>query len=71
MISGDGRFISFTSTSSNLDTRDNNGTTQDVYLWDRATNRVRLLSIDSTNNNSGNQASQTPAIDRGGNFRRL
>ncbi|MBE9032255.1 DUF4347 domain-containing protein, partial [filamentous cyanobacterium LEGE 11480] len=68
VISGDGRFISFTSTSTNLDARDSNGAIQDVFVWDRQLNRVRLLSLDSDNVGSGNQASQTPAIDRSGNF---
>jgi Tol biopolymer transport system component len=68
VISGDGRYVSFTSTSSNLDTRDSNGAVQDVFLLDRQSNRVRLLSLDQTDTGSGNQASLTPSIDRGGNF---
>ncbi len=68
VISGDGRYVSFTSTSSNLDPRDNNGAIADVFLLDRTTNRVRLLSLDQTDAGSGNQASLTPSIDRGGNF---
>ncbi|MFM2429355.1 MAG: hypothetical protein RLZZ511_568 [Cyanobacteriota bacterium] len=68
VISGDGRYIGFTSTSSNLDTRDGNGAVEDVFLWDGQANRVRLLSVDATNVTSGNQRSRTVALDRGGNY---
>lgn len=68
VISGDGRFISFTSTSGNLDSRDSNGTTQDVFLWDSTTGRSRLLSLNNDDSGSGNGISTKPAIDRNGNF---
>jgi hypothetical protein len=70
VMSGDGRFVMFTSTATGLDPRDTNGAVQDVFLWDRsrATNPVRLLSLNKTDNGSGNQISRNPAISRDGSY---
>lgn len=47
-ISDDGRFVAFTSLSSNFDKRDVNGSTlPDVYLRDRTSGRTKLVSVSS------------------------
>lgn len=43
-VSGDGRFVVFDSTATNLVDDDLNGTTSDVFLWDRLSGEVRLFS---------------------------
>jgi Tol biopolymer transport system component len=48
-ISGDGRFVVFTSFASNLVANDNNGET-DVFLRDLASGTTELVSVDSAGN---------------------
>jgi hypothetical protein len=44
VMSADGRYIAFTSTANNLVANDLNGSTSDVFLWDRVTQRTTLIS---------------------------
>ncbi|MFO0985451.1 MAG: calcium-binding protein [Planctomycetota bacterium] len=65
-ISGDGRFVTFESTASNLVPDDTNGLI-DVFLHDRLTATTTRVSVDS----SGAQAngySQDPSIGRDGRY---
>jgi Tol biopolymer transport system component len=72
-ISGDGRFVVFTTLATDLVTgvTDTNNTS-DVYLWDRdatLVNSLRLLSRRAGNPlGSGNSPSGTPAISADGKF---
>jgi Domain of unknown function (DUF4347)/Calx-beta domain/FG-GAP-like repeat/WD40-like Beta Propeller Repeat len=68
VISSDGRFVLFTSAATGLDTRDTNGNIQDVFLWDRTVNKVRILSLNRTDDGSGNLESRNPAISRDGSY---
>ncbi len=68
VISGDGRYVMFSSSATGLDSRDTNGNLQDVFLWDRSLNQVRLLSLNRTDDGSGNQPSSNPAISRDGSY---
>ena len=65
-ISGNGRYIAFTSQSSNLVIGDANSTA-DIFVKDRITGAVTLASV-STGNVAANAASSTPAISRDGQF---
>lgn len=65
-ISGDGRFVAF-QTASKLLSRDTNRL-EDIYLWDRTTRALDLISTDSTGEKSANGASRQPAIDHSGRW---
>jgi len=61
-ISGDGRLIAFESTATNLAEGDNNNQTSDIFLYDRDTDTIELLTA------GGNGDSVTPAISADGRF---
>ena len=42
-LSGDGRFVAFDSAASKLTADDGNGSTNDVFVWDRQTNTVERM----------------------------
>ena len=65
-VSGDGRFITFSSSASDLVPGDANGST-DVFLYDRLDNGLRIISVDSAGN-LGNGNSQRPHLSRDGRF---
>jgi hypothetical protein len=65
-ISGDGRFITFLSSSSNLVANDTNGKT-DIFVYDRQTDRTTLISKTSSGTQSTNH-SIMPSISSNGNF---
>jgi len=44
VISADGRFVAFTSAATDLVANDGNGTSLDIFLWDRETGRTTLIS---------------------------
>ncbi|MDX2245013.1 MAG: DUF4347 domain-containing protein [Leptolyngbyaceae cyanobacterium bins.302] len=44
VMSADGRYIAFTSAAADLVASDGNGSTLDVFLWDRDTRRTTLIS---------------------------
>src|SRR6266704_706794 len=65
-ISGDGRFVAFASSASNLVQRDTNGTT-DVFVHDRVTGRTVRASVDSAGAES-NDVSFRPDLNGDGRF---
>lgn len=69
-ISGDGRFVAFISVDPDWDANDDNGTS-DVFVWDRTTGGVELVSrttggLPSTEN--FNAAAQSPRLSSDGRF---
>lgn len=66
-LSGDGRFIAFTSTASNLAGADENAT-HDVLVRDQQTKAVELISVTPSNGHSGNSASDRPSISADGRY---
>ncbi|MEP0916501.1 DUF4347 domain-containing protein [Leptolyngbya sp. DQ-M1] len=65
-VSGDGRYIVFTSRAT-LSANDANGVT-DVFLYDRQADTVTLVSRNATNTGSATGASLNPAISYDGNY---
>ena len=65
-ISGDGRFVAFESTASNLVSGDTNGTA-DIFVHDRQTGTTSRVSVDSSGS-QGNAASLNPSISGDGRF---
>ncbi len=62
VISGDGRYVAFTSMAPNLVADDRNST-QDVFLYDLETDRITLLSARSNSaSSSGNALSEVPVM---------
>jgi len=66
-ISGDGRFVAFTSLASNLVPIDGNGFS-DVFVRDLFTGNTKLVSIRTTGDGSGNSGSYAPTISTDGRF---
>lgn len=66
-ISGDGRFVAFQSRASNLIAGDANGMTPDVFVYDRQTAMLELVSV-STQGTQGDRASTLPTISSDGRF---
>ncbi|MFA9407093.1 MAG: TolB family protein, partial [Anaerolineales bacterium] len=64
-ISGDGRFVVFESTASNLVPSDTNNVS-DIFLHDRESHTTTRVSL-SSNGNQANGKSTTPAISSDGN----
>ncbi len=68
-ISADGRFVAFTSLATNLVPLDANGEESDVFVYDRQTGRVELVSVSSDgaqgDDNSGHDWTR-PAISANG-----
>ena len=65
-ISGDGRYIAFTSGSTNLVVGDTNGFS-DVFVFDRMTGTCSRVSLTS-NGNEGNRYSGHPSISEDGRY---
>jgi Tol biopolymer transport system component len=65
-LSGDGRFVVFTSYARNLIPGDNNGT-GDVFVHDRATGETTRVSV-SSDGVEGNGASGAPSISADGRY---
>src|SRR5262249_19177379 len=68
-ISGDGRYVAFTSSSSNLVPNfvDGNQHVSDVFLFDRLSGSVTLVSHEKSNvSKGGNKASFGPLLDYDG-----
>ena len=65
-ISSDGRYVVFTSTSSDLVANDTNNRT-DVFVRDRTTGTTRRVSVDGSGN-QGNDTSAVPFISADGRF---
>ncbi len=65
-VSGDGRFVAFTSGTTNLVPNDTNGF-QDVFVHDYTTNAIQLVSV-AADGTQGNGLSQQPSISSDGRF---
>src|SRR5207249_1609692 len=65
-LSGDGRFVAFSSDASNLVTRDRNGA-RDVFVLDRTTERIEVASV-ASDDRAGNADSGGPSISNDGRF---
>lgn len=61
-ISGDGRYVAFSSRASDLVLSDPNGTTADIFVYDRDTNTTKLLTP------GGNSISVEPSISADGRY---
>lgn len=66
-VSQDGRYVVFSSTSTNLVAGDANGKT-DIFLRDRQTNTTVLVSKNPSTGAQGNDDSFAPVISSDGNF---
>ncbi|MFO0985218.1 MAG: hypothetical protein U1E76_26395 [Planctomycetota bacterium] len=66
VLSFGGHYVAFESTASNLVANDTNGTT-DIFVRDRITHKLTLLSVDS-NGMHGNNASTYPSISADGRY---
>lgn len=64
VISGDGRYVAFSSFASNLVTDDTNGA-QDIFIHDRLNSTTKRISVDSTGNQSNNR-SASPSLSANG-----
>jgi len=68
VISADGRYVAFSSTASDLVANDSNGIYGgDVFVWDRQTDQVNLVSRTNTGN-SGNNSSISPVLSGDGTY---
>jgi Tol biopolymer transport system component len=65
-ISGDGRYIAFTSRARNLADNDRNGSA-DVFVYDRKAQTTRRVSV-ASGGQQANDQSMTPAISSNGRF---
>ncbi|MDB6112114.1 MAG: hypothetical protein JWR69_3864 [Pedosphaera sp.] len=66
-ISGDGRYVAFTSSAGNLVMGDTNKT-QDVFVRDLQTAATLLVSANTTGTGAGNGASYSPVISANGRY---
>ena len=66
-ISGDGRYIAFHSTATNLDTRDNDSD-EGVFVYDRENETITLVSVAPDNTTNGNGRSMWPSISSDGRY---
>ncbi|HWQ90617.1 MAG TPA: hypothetical protein VN673_03015, partial [Clostridia bacterium] len=66
VISGDGRWVAFTSASTNLVTVGDSNRATDVFVRDLVTGTTMLASFDSTGNRAGNGASWAPVLSADG-----
>jgi hypothetical protein len=66
VISGDGRFVAFSSFANDLTPDDTNGV-QDIFLHDRQTDSTTMVSVDSSGN-LGNEDAFYPSISGNGRF---
>jgi Tol biopolymer transport system component len=65
-ISGDGRYVAFSSDAPNLISNDTNGYS-DVFIWDRLANRLERIS-NGVNGSQSNGSSYSPSISNDGRY---
>ena len=65
-ISADGRYVAFSSGSTNL-VKEDTDSNYDIFVYDRLTSTTRLVSVSSTGE-KGNSSSDYPAISADGHF---
>lgn len=66
-ISGNGQFVVFTSSSSDMTANDTNKST-DVFRYDLQTGTITVVSANSSGNGTGNAASYSPSISVDGDY---
>ncbi len=66
-ISANGRYVAFESPASDLIGNDKNGSTADIFVYDRKTKKTKLISR-STDANGANGSSINPSISADGRF---
>ena len=66
-ISGNGRYVVFTSSANNLVDNDTNNA-RDVFLRDLESNTTTLVSVNTNNNGPGNGSSYSPSISVDGRY---
>ena len=66
-ISADGRYVAFESTGTDLGPNDTNGYT-DIYIRDLQTGTTRLVSVNATGNDGGNNYSGPTAVSGDGRY---
>jgi|GEM_PF-1305764 len=66
-ISADGRYVAFDSRASNLVISDTNGAYLDVFVYDRHTGQIAVVSVNSSGE-QGNSDSGWPAISADGRY---
>jgi Tol biopolymer transport system component len=64
-LSGDGRYVAFTSPAENLTEVDPNGDLSDVFIHDRQTGTTRRVSV-ASDGSTANDQSETPALSADG-----
>jgi Tol biopolymer transport system component len=64
-LSGDGRFVVFSTAANNLAAGDTN-LQRDVYMRDRVTGKIQLVSVNANGTSAGNGASAQPSISLDG-----
>ncbi|HKQ50950.1 MAG TPA: hypothetical protein VJT74_01185 [Pyrinomonadaceae bacterium] len=67
-ISDDARYVAFMSQSGDLVTNDANGNGDDVFLYEVATQKKTLVSVNPSGNSSSISGSFNPSISAGGRF---
>jgi hypothetical protein len=67
-ISGNSRYVVFTSAANNLVTNDNNSKLTDVFVRDLQTGKTTLASANTNGKASGTGASDTPSISLDGRY---
>jgi Tol biopolymer transport system component len=67
VLSDDGRFVTFSSSASDLVENDTNGQ-EDIFVRDLQTGKTTLVSVNRAGTNSGNATSSAPVISANGNF---
>lgn len=71
VISSNGNFVAFVSAAVNLDVTVGPASstyTQNVFLWERATGILRLVSVNAAGDDGGNNSSQEPSISGDGSL---
>jgi len=65
-ISGDGRYVAYSSSASNLVSGDTNNSS-DIFVYDRQLNTTRRVSV-ASNSTQGNSSSSSPSISGDGRY---
>jgi hypothetical protein len=71
VISSNGNFVAFVSAASNLEVTSGpnpSNFTQNVFLWERATGALRLVSVNAAGDDGGNNSSYEPSISGDGSL---
>ena len=67
-ISGDGQYIVFVSSATNLVTTLDNNATSDIYLYNRTSGSLTVISLSSNGDQTANGASTAPSISADGRY---